>query len=41
MAVNKVVVDPITLQDVSISWHAISGDETLQKLATELERAKQ
>jgi Ca2+-transporting ATPase len=38
MAVNKVVVDPITLQDVSISWHAISGDETLQKLATELEK---
>ncbi|MDO9086431.1 MAG: cation-translocating P-type ATPase [Anaerolineaceae bacterium] len=38
MAVNKVIVNSDSKQDVSFSWHAISGDETLQKLATELEK---
>lgn len=38
MPVNNVVKDSDALKELSFSWHAISGDETLQKLATELEK---
>ena len=38
MAEIKMDADDGLLKDVTVSWHAISGDETLAKLATELEK---
>ena len=38
MAEMKMDADHGSSKDVTVSWHAISGDETLAKLATELEK---
>lgn len=38
MAEINVDINGDSLNDITFSWHAISGDETLQKLETELEK---
>lgn len=38
MAENNIEAQKRKLKEVSVSWHAISGDETLAKLNTELEK---